>query len=52
MFLSLVAAASPGVSDPGVTGSWTLLIVYFCIAILVSFFCYVWEAVILSVTNP
>ena len=52
MFLSLVAAASPGVSDPGVTGSWTLLIVYFCIAILVSFFCSVWEAVILSVTNP
>ncbi len=52
MCLSIIAAVSPGASDPSVTGSWTLLIIYFCIAITVSFFCSVWEAVILSVTNP
>lgn len=52
MFPTLVAAATSGGGDPGVTGSWTLLVVYFCLAIGVSFFCSVWEAVLLSVTNP
>jgi len=52
MFLFPVAALAPATLDPDITGSWTLLIVYFCLAIGVSFFCSVWEAVILSVTNP
>ena len=52
MLLHHVAAIAPPSGDPGVTGSWTLLIIYFCVAIGVSFFCSVWEAVILSVTNP
>ncbi|MEC8827049.1 MAG: hemolysin family protein [Verrucomicrobiota bacterium] len=52
MFHSTVAAIAPASVDPNVTGSWTLLVVYFCVAIGVSFFCSVWEAVILSVTNP
>ena len=52
MFHFTVAAIAPASVDPNVTGSWTLLIVYFCLAIGVSFFCSVWEAVILSVTNP
>jgi len=34
------------------SGSWTLLVIYFCLAIGVSFFCSVWEAVLLSVTQP
>ena len=33
-------------------GSWTLLILFFCLAIGTSFFCSVWEAVLLSVTRP
>jgi CBS domain containing-hemolysin-like protein len=52
MFHPIVAAMAPGNVDPGVTGSWTVLAVYFFLAIGVSFFCSVWEAVILSVTNP
>lgn len=48
----IVAAVAPSSVDPNATGSWTLLAVYFCLAIGVSFFCSVWEAVILSVTNP
>lgn len=52
MFPFEVAAIAPASADAGVSGSWTLLIVYFCLAIGVSFFCSVWEAVILSVTNP
>lgn len=52
MFLSIAAAADSAGLDPSVSGSWALLIFYFCIAITVSFFCSVWEAVILSVTNP
>ncbi|MDF1862937.1 MAG: hemolysin family protein [Verrucomicrobiales bacterium] len=52
MFHPIVAAMASGNVAPGVTGSWTLLAVYFCLAIGVSFFCSVWEAVILSVTNP
>ncbi|MDA7921505.1 hemolysin family protein [Verrucomicrobiales bacterium] len=52
MSQTLVAAVSSGNFDPNATGSPTLLIVYFCLAIGVSFFCSVWEAVILSVTNP
>ncbi len=52
MLIPFVAAGAPPQFDPSATGSWTLLIVYFCVAIGVSFFCSVWEAVILSVTNP
>jgi len=52
MLFHHVAAIAPSQLDPGATGSWTLLIIYFCVAIGVSFFCSVWEAVILSVTNP
>ena len=52
MFHFTVAVIAPASVDPNVTGSWTRLIVYFCLAIGVSFFCSVWEAVILSVTNP
>lgn len=33
-------------------GSWVVLILFCVIAIGVSFFCSVWEAVLLSVTNP
>lgn len=35
-----------------VSGSWTMLIVYFCLAILVSFACSIFEAVLLSVSQP
>mgnify|MGYP003634949982 CR=1 FL=1 len=52
MFPLSVAAISSAAADPNATGSWTLLAVYFCVAIGVSFFCSVWEAVILSITNP
>lgn len=52
MLFPYVAALAPSQYDPSASGSWTLLIVYFCVAIGVSFFCSVWEAVILSVTNP
>lgn len=52
MFPSLVAALSSGGLEVTPSGSWTLLIVYFCLAIGISFFCSVWEAVILSVTDP
>ncbi len=52
MLHPLFAAVSSGPIDPNATGSWTVLIVYFCVAIGISFFCSVWEAVILSVTNP
>jgi len=50
---SLIAAiSSSSAADPSATGSWTLLIIYFFVAIGVSFFCSVWEAVLLSVTTP
>ena len=52
MFPSLVAAISPGDLEVTASGSWTLLVLYFCLAIGTSFFCSVWEAVILSVTDP
>lgn len=52
MLPEFVAAVAPSSVDPGATGSWTVLVIYFCVAIGVSFFCSVWEAVILSVTNP
>lgn len=34
------------------SGSWGLLILFFCLAIGISFFCSVWEAVLLSVSRP
>jgi len=52
MFPSLVAALASGGPDLPDAGSWTLLFLYFFLAIGISFFCSVWEAVILSVTDP
>lgn len=52
MHPSMIAAIGAGGGDPSATGSWTVLLVYFALAIGVSFFCSVWEAVLLSVTNP
>ena len=40
------------VNTPVGEGSWALLIIYFVLAIGVSFFCSVFEAVLLSVTRP
>jgi CBS domain containing-hemolysin-like protein len=34
------------------SGSWTMLVVYFCLAILISFACSIFEAVLLSVSQP
>lgn len=34
------------------SGSWTMLAVYFCLAIFVSFACSIFEAVLLSVSQP
>jgi len=48
----LAAIASSSTASTDITGSWTLLVVYFFVAIGVSFFCSVWEAVLLSVTTP
>jgi CBS domain containing-hemolysin-like protein len=48
VFLAVGSAAAAAPSS----GSWTLLVVYFVLAIGVSFFCSVWEAVLLSVTRP
>lgn len=52
MLLSQAVAAGSGAISPTSSGSWGLLITFFCIAIGCSFFCSLWEAVILSVTNP
>ena len=46
---SFLAAAGGFSAD---SGSWTMLIVYFCLAILVSFACSIFEAVLLSVSQP
>ncbi|MEO0446133.1 MAG: hemolysin family protein [Verrucomicrobiota bacterium] len=43
--------AGGGSIDVG-QGSWLLLVLFFILAIGVSFFCSVWEAVLLSVTRP
>ncbi len=40
-----------GASPPS-SGSWELLVLFFCLAIGISFFCSVWEAVLLSVSRP
>lgn len=44
-------AAGSSISVPG-EGSWTLLILFICLSIGVSFVCSVLEAVLLSVTRP
>jgi CBS domain containing-hemolysin-like protein len=46
-----LAVAGSSSAAPG-SGSWALLITYFVLAIGVSFFCSVWEAVLLSITQP
>ena len=50
-FCSILAVGSLGGSSSG-GGSWTMLIVYFFLAIVVSFACSVFEAVLLSVSQP
>ncbi|MDQ8191249.1 hemolysin family protein [Roseibacillus persicicus] len=52
MFPYEVAAIAAPNLDADATGSWTVLIIYFSLAIGVSFFCSVWEAVILSISTP
>ena len=52
MLSTYVAAGGTVNVDPNATGSWAILIIYFVLAIGVSFFCSIWEAVILSVTDP
>ena len=47
----LLAVVGGSNAEPG-SGSLTLLVVYFVVAIGVSFFCSVWEAVLLSITQP
>ena len=49
--IEILAAAPPGGEIP-TSGSWTLLITFFCLSIFVSFACSIFEAVLLSVTQP
>ncbi len=49
---SVFLAATGSSAVPSGSGSWTLLVIYFAVAIGVSFFCSVWEAVLLSITQP
>jgi len=51
-FNTLVAVAGGASGAEAGSGSLTLLIVYFVMAIGISFFCSVWEAVLLSLTQP
>ncbi|QDT68687.1 Hemolysin C [Planctomycetes bacterium MalM25] len=46
----LAVSLSSGDATGG--GSWTMLTVYFCLAIFVSFACSIFEAVLLSVSQP
>ena len=48
---SILAVGGSSGSSTG-SGSWTMLVVYFCLAILVSFACSIFEAVLLSVSQP
>ncbi len=45
-------SSDPIIAELQTNGSWALLIVYCCVAIGVSFFCSIWEAVLLSITTP
>ncbi len=47
-----ILEALRNLGQAGPSGSWTVLTIFFVFAIGVSFFCSVWEAVILSVTRP
>ena len=47
-----VLAVATSSSASATNGSWTMLIVFFCLAILVSFACSIFEAVLLSVSQP
>ncbi|XZE55025.1 CNNM domain-containing protein [Planctomycetaceae bacterium SH139] len=46
----LAVATSSGGS--ATSGNWTMLIIFFCLAILISFACSIFEAVLLSVSQP
>lgn len=46
----LAVATSSGGS--AASGNWTMLIIFFCLAILISFACSIFEAVLLSVSQP
>ena len=50
-FFPVLGAMAPSGGE-ATNGSWTMLLVYFCLAILVSFACSVFEAVLLSVSQP
>ena len=49
---AILEAIQQNAAQAGGEGSWAILILFFCLAIGVSFFCSVWEAVLLSVTRP
>ena len=51
-FVSLPLAMGGPASAASGSGSWALLFVYFALAIGVSFVCSVWEAVLLSISQP
>jgi CBS domain containing-hemolysin-like protein len=48
---TVLAIGSPSAGS-ATDGSWTMLAVFFCLAILVSFACSIFEAVLLSVSQP
>ena len=47
--LEFIAAVD---APPAANASWGLLILYFCLAIFVSFACSIFEAVLLSISRP
>ena len=52
MTFSGILAVVTSSGGSAASGSWTMLIVYFCLAIFVSFACSIFEAVLLSVSQP
>ena len=50
-FASILAVVTSS-GNSAASGSWTMLVVFFCLAILVSFACSIFEAVLLSVSQP
>jgi len=50
-FGSILAVVTSS-GNSAASGSWTMLVVFFCLAILVSFACSIFEAVLLSVSQP
>ena len=52
MDIDSVLAVTTSSGGSAASGSWTMLIIFFCLAILVSFACSIFEAVLLSVSQP